>query len=64
MFGVKYPSFNVKGKSHYNTLLGFVCSVMLFSLFMVYASVKFDELINADNPDFSSIVTKNYYHEK
>ena len=31
---------------------------------MVYASVKFDMLINRTNPDVSAIMTKNYYDYK
>ena len=43
-FSKPLPSFNIKGRTSSNTLLGGVLTIVIFGVVLAYASTKFIEL--------------------
>ena len=61
IFGHNLPSFLLKGKDKVQTRIGGVASIVLFISVLMYASLKFQQLVDKHNPVVNSYYKENYY---
>ena len=54
IFGEPLPTLNIEGKSHIYSLLGGICTLVIIFVVMIFAGVKFEQLITRHNPIMSS----------
>ena len=54
IFGEPLPTLNIEGKSHIYSLLGGICTLVTIFVVMIFAAVKFEQLITRHNPIMSS----------
>ena len=53
-FGLPLPTFNLKGRQMVHTRIGGVCTLIIATIVILYASVKFIHLQTRHNPGMSS----------
>ena len=52
-FQTKAPRLHLAGKESQGNLLGTLCSIAILLIMALYASLKFDHLVNRENPDIA-----------
>ena len=50
MFGAPLPTFNDKGKTEVHTTEGFIVSVVLLTVLMMFGAMKMEHLVKRHNP--------------
>ena len=50
MYGLPMPGFNIEGEQTLNTNTGGVCSIMIIYVTLLFAILKFVNMINKENP--------------
>ena len=61
IFGRPMPGFNIKGTKQVHSLLGSVCTLMIFITVLMYASAKFVQLHVRHNPNISTYEEAKFY---
>ena len=61
MFARPMPGFNLKGVKSVNSLLGTICTLMIFLCLIIYASAKFVQLQSHHNPNISTHNEVKFY---
>ncbi len=61
IFGAPLPTFNLKGETHVNTATGGILTIFLTIVFLGYASVKLQHLIDSKNPDIAEFEENHFY---
>ena len=61
MFGQQVPGFNLKGQEIVNTVLGGLCTGIIISIVMIFATFKINMLINKENPVMSELSIPDFY---
>ena len=61
MFARPIPGFNLKGVKQVNSILGSVCTLMIFFCLIIYASAKYFQLQERHNPNISTYDEVNFY---
>ena len=54
IFGEPLPTLNIEGKSHIYSIVGGFCTLVITIIVMIFAGVKFEQLITRHNPIMSS----------
>ena len=60
-FGKDVPAFNINGETKVNTVVGGIISTCILTLVFIYAGIKFDHLVNRENPNINKIDIEDYY---
>ena len=60
-FGKPVPTFNIRGKHRVSTTIGGYVSTICMVLVLIYATIKFIDLYNRNNPVINENIIKNYY---
>ena len=60
-FKREMPTFNLQGRTAVSSLAGGVMTVVIFSVMMLYALVKFAHLMSNHNPNISSHRQPDYF---
>ena len=55
LFKAQVPAFQFKDSSKVSSIFGFVSTLCFFLVMILYASVKFDQLISYHNPNLAQI---------
>ena len=55
IFGVDYPTFNVKGETQVMTVTGGLLSLVVGIVFFIYATLKLSHLLDKYNPNISEV---------
>ena len=53
-FGLPLPTFNLKGKQMVHTRIGGVCTLLITTIVLLYATIKFIHLQTRHNPGMSA----------
>ena len=61
MFARPMPGFNLKGVKSVNSLLGTICTLMIFFCLSIYAAAKFVQLRTYHNPNISTHNEVHFY---
>ena len=61
MFDQPIPSFNLKGKAGVQTSLGGTLTFLIMLIMLLYAALKFIQLIEKDNPTVAESHIDSYY---
>ena len=59
LFQRQLPGFNVRGRSTIPSLAGVICSFLIMLVTLLYAGLKFDQMISRENPQISSYIERN-----
>ena len=60
-FGKEVPAFNINGQTKVNTVVGGIISTCILTLVFIYAGIKFDHLVNRENPNIIETDIEDYY---
>ena len=60
-FGNRVPAFKLDGENQVKTVFGGVLSILILSLTLMYASIKFIDLKERANPVISTIKIPDHY---
>lgn len=60
-FGQSLPAFILKGRKKVQTRLGGVTTILIVTVVLMYAGLKFTHLISKHNPVMSSYFKEDYY---
>lgn len=63
LFGAPIPGFNIKGKTEARTYSGGLLSLLISTVVLMFAVIKFLQLIDRYNPNISQVLQKSYYTE-
>ena len=61
IFKQPLPSFNLKGQGSVSTLVGGFCTMLLFSIVLLYSTIKFLQLKQMANPVVSSYIKESSF---
>ena len=59
IFGRPLPAFNIKGRTSVHTMLGGLCTLVVFFVMILYTSLKVLHLQGKENPNISTFVREN-----
>ena len=60
-FGESLPTFILKGRKKVQTRIGGVTTILICTVVLMYAGLKFSHLIDKHNPVMSSYFKEDYY---
>ena len=61
IFGEPLPSFNVRGHETVNSVFGGICSVIIFTIVLLYGVTKFIDLESRSNPNVSFFINEDNF---
>ena len=60
-FGQDVPAFNLRGENRINTVCGGVITTIIFTIVLIYCSVKGLDFYDKRNPQISQLITKEHF---
>ena len=61
IFKQDLPTFNVRGKTKIASLAGAIMSFAIFTIMLIYGTIKMIQLTSRSNPNIASFVQSNYF---